>query len=79
MARAWMPYLTVSGRIREYLLRPSIKGDIGPIPEFCRFDDNFKMIKRKGTIVSVGNASGAVPPFSVPRLVEKNVKLLRPT
>lgn len=44
-----------------------------------RFDNNFKMIKRKGTIVSVGNASGAVEPFSLLRLVEKNVKLLRPT
>ncbi|PPR06600.1 hypothetical protein CVT24_001785 [Panaeolus cyanescens] len=43
------------------------------------FDNNFKMIKRKGTIVSVGNASGAVEPFSLFRLVEKNVKLLRPT
>lgn len=43
------------------------------------FDNNFKMIKRKGTIVSVGNASGAVEPFSLLRLVEKNVKLLRPT
>ncbi|KJA28655.1 hypothetical protein HYPSUDRAFT_197474 [Hypholoma sublateritium FD-334 SS-4] len=43
------------------------------------FDNNFKLIKRKGTIVSVGNASGAVAPFSVPKLVEKNVKLLRPT
>jgi len=44
-----------------------------------RFDNNFKMIKRKGTIVSVGNASGAVAPFLISRLVEKNVKLLRPT
>jgi len=43
------------------------------------FDNNFKMIKRKGTIVSVGNASGAVEPVSLLRLVEKNVKLLRPT
>ncbi|KAL0951871.1 hypothetical protein HGRIS_008531 [Hohenbuehelia grisea] len=43
------------------------------------FDNNFKIIKRKGTIVSVGNASGAVPPFPVLKLVEKNVKLLRPT
>jgi len=42
------------------------------------FDNNFKMIKRKGTIVSVGNASGAAAPFSVLRLAEKNVKLLRP-
>lgn len=44
-----------------------------------RFDNNFKMIKRKGTIVSYGNASGAVEPFSITKLVEKNVKLLRPT
>ena len=43
------------------------------------FDNNFKLIKRKGTIVSVGNASGAVGPFSITKLVEKNVKLLRPT
>ncbi|KAG5340548.1 hypothetical protein C0989_001234 [Termitomyces sp. Mn162] len=45
----------------------------------ARFDDNFKLIKRKGTIVSVGNASGPVAPFSPLRLVEKNVVLLRPT
>lgn len=43
------------------------------------FDANFEMIKRKGTIVSVGNASGAVEPFSLLRLVQKNVKILRPT
>lgn len=43
------------------------------------FDNNFKLIKRKGTIVSVGNASGPVEPFSPLRLVEKNVVLLRPT
>jgi len=43
------------------------------------FDNNFKLIKRKGTIVSFGNASGAVPPFSLLKLVEKNIRLLRPT
>ncbi|KAK7063927.1 USP domain-containing protein [Favolaschia claudopus] len=43
------------------------------------FDSNFKMLKRKGTLVSVGNASGAVPPFAPVRLVEKNLALLRPT
>jgi hypothetical protein len=45
----------------------------------CRFDDDFKMIKRKGTIVSFGNASGLVEPVDLRRLTEKNVKLLRPT
>jgi NADPH:quinone reductase len=36
------------------------------------------MIARKGTIVSIGNASGAVPPFSPLKLSGKNVKILRP-
>ena len=44
-----------------------------------RFDDDFKMIKRKGTIVSFGNASGTVEPVDLRKLTEKNVKLLRPT
>ncbi|KAH9929813.1 NAD-P-binding protein [Fomitopsis serialis] len=39
----------------------------------------FKFIRRKGTIVCVGNASGAVPPFPPLKLVEKNLKLLRPS
>lgn len=43
------------------------------------FDDDFKMIKRKGTIVSFGNASGPVEPVNLFKLVEKNVKLLRPS
>ncbi|KAF8640806.1 hypothetical protein AX17_000455 [Amanita inopinata Kibby_2008] len=43
------------------------------------FDNNFKLIRRKGTIVSVGNASGPVAHFSPLKLVEKNLKLLRPT
>jgi NADPH:quinone reductase len=43
-----------------------------------RFDNNFKMIKRKGTIVLFGSASGKVEPWTVMKLGEKNVKLLRP-
>ncbi|KAI0307617.1 NAD(P)-binding protein [Multifurca ochricompacta] len=42
------------------------------------FDNDFKMIKRRGTIVSFGNASGKVEPFSLTMLAEKNVRLLRP-
>jgi NADPH:quinone reductase-like Zn-dependent oxidoreductase len=45
----------------------------------CRFDDDLKMIKRKGTIVSFGNASGQVEPVDLLKLAKKNVKLLRPT
>ncbi|KAG6901720.1 hypothetical protein C0995_008688, partial [Termitomyces sp. Mi166 len=43
------------------------------------FDKNFELIKRKGTIVSLGNASGRVEPFLPLRLVQKNIKLVRPT
>ncbi|KAJ8586493.1 NAD(P)-binding protein [Rhizopogon salebrosus TDB-379] len=43
------------------------------------FDSDFVMLRRKGTLVSVGNASGAVPPFPPIKLVQKNLKLLRPT
>jgi len=42
------------------------------------FDDDFKIAKRKGTIVSLGNASGPVPPFSIFKLADRNLKLLRP-
>jgi NADPH:quinone reductase-like Zn-dependent oxidoreductase len=43
-----------------------------------RFELDFEIIRRKGTIVSVGNASGPVPPFSPLKLMPKNLKLLRP-
>ncbi|KAK6335437.1 NADPH:quinone reductase [Orbilia brochopaga] len=42
------------------------------------FDGGLKVLKRKGTFVSFGNASGAVDPFKINRLGEKNIKLLRP-
>ena len=46
---------------------------------FDSIDADFEMIRRKGTLVSVGNASGPVPPFPPLRLTPKNVTLLRPT
>ncbi|SCV67091.1 BQ2448_5737 [Microbotryum intermedium] len=42
------------------------------------FEIDFDLVRRKGTIVSCGNASGAVPPFSVLKLGPKNHKVLRP-
>ncbi|KAJ9139221.1 NAD(P)-binding protein [Coniochaeta hoffmannii] len=42
------------------------------------FDGDLEMVRRKGTVVMVGNASGAVPPFDILRLGPKNIKLLRP-
>lgn len=43
------------------------------------WEDDFKMIARKGTIATFGNASGAVEPFSPMKLAGKNVKVARPT
>ncbi|TCD68763.1 hypothetical protein EIP91_009909 [Steccherinum ochraceum] len=39
---------------------------------------DFQIIKRKGTIVFVGNASGPVPPIAPLRLAPKNLKICRP-
>ncbi|KAL5519525.1 ZTA1 [Sanghuangporus vaninii] len=43
------------------------------------FDSDFEMLRRKGTLISLGNASGPVPPFPPLKLTPKNIKLLRPT
>lgn len=42
------------------------------------WEDDFKMIARKGTIATFGNASGAVEPFAPLKLAAKNVKVARP-
>ncbi|KAK7723096.1 NADPH:quinone reductase [Botryosphaeria dothidea] len=43
------------------------------------FDISLESVARKGSMISFGNASGAVPPFTIARLTGKNAKLLRPT
>lgn len=43
------------------------------------FDLSLDCLARKGSMISFGNASGAVPPFTIARLSPKNAKLLRPT
>ncbi|KAG8780069.1 hypothetical protein FRC16_003223 [Serendipita sp. 398] len=48
-------------------------------PKFSfRWEGNFEMIRRKGTIVTFGNASGVVPAFSPMKLKDKNLKVARP-
>ncbi|KAK6539753.1 NADPH:quinone reductase [Orbilia ellipsospora] len=42
------------------------------------FEGDLKVMKRKGSLISFGNASGAVDPFKINRLGDKNLKLLRP-
>lgn len=41
------------------------------------FETTLESIRRKGTFVSYGNASGAVPPFPISRLAAKNIKIIR--
>ncbi|EKM48739.1 uncharacterized protein PHACADRAFT_266178 [Phanerochaete carnosa HHB-10118-sp] len=43
------------------------------------FMANFELVRRKGTLVNVGNASGAVEPISPLKLSAKNLKLVRPS
>ncbi|ESZ95208.1 hypothetical protein SBOR_4407 [Sclerotinia borealis F-4128] len=43
------------------------------------FEGDLEVTARKGTVVSFGNASGAVPPFLISKLSAKNLKVLRPT
>ncbi|KAH0547645.1 hypothetical protein FGG08_000134 [Glutinoglossum americanum] len=42
------------------------------------FEGDLEAVSRKGTVVTFGNASGPVPPFTISRLSAKNVKLARP-
>lgn len=42
------------------------------------FDDDLEAVARKGYVVSFGNASGLVPPFSIAKLGGKNIAVLRP-
>lgn len=42
------------------------------------FEGDMEAVARKGSVVSFGNASGAVPPLNIARLGAKNVKVLRP-
>lgn len=43
------------------------------------FDTDLDVIALKGSLISFGNASGAVPPLTINRLSPKNVRLMRPT
>lgn len=42
------------------------------------FDIDFDLLRRKGTLVTLGNASGPVPPFAPLKLGPKNLKVCRP-
>lgn len=42
------------------------------------FDMDFELLRRKGTLVTLGNASGPVAPFAPLKLGPKNLKVCRP-
>lgn len=42
------------------------------------FEVDFDLLRRKGTLVSIGNASGPVAPFAPLKLGPKNLKICRP-
>ncbi|KAL2070547.1 hypothetical protein VTL71DRAFT_13573 [Oculimacula yallundae] len=44
-----------------------------------QFDNDLEVVARKGTVVSYGNSSGAVPPIAISKLSGKNIKVIRPT
>ncbi|RYP49452.1 hypothetical protein DL768_004862 [Monosporascus sp. mg162] len=43
------------------------------------FDLSLECLARKGSMISFGNASGAVPPLTIARLSAKNIRLMRPS
>ncbi|CAO3662705.1 unnamed protein product [Umbelopsis vinacea] len=42
------------------------------------WDTSLKAVRRLGTLISFGNASGVVPPINISVLAPKNIKLMRP-
>lgn len=42
------------------------------------FDKSLEIVKRKGTLISYGNATGTVEPLLINRLSAKNIKVARP-
>lgn len=42
------------------------------------FENSLEIVRRKGTLVSYGNATGTVEPLLINRLSAKNVKIVRP-
>ncbi|KAL2044416.1 hypothetical protein N7G274_003121 [Stereocaulon virgatum] len=67
----------VEGKVRE------CTGGKGVVAVFdgvgkATFERSLEVVGRKGTVVSFGSASGAVPPFAIARLAAKNAKVVRP-
>ncbi|TVY21554.1 putative quinone oxidoreductase [Lachnellula arida] len=66
------------GRIKEITGGEGVKAVFDSTGK-DQFENDLEVVGRKGTIVSFGNSSGAVPPFSISKLTAKNIKVTRPT
>ncbi|TVY36002.1 putative quinone oxidoreductase, partial [Lachnellula cervina] len=66
------------GRIKEITGGEGVKAVFDSTGK-DQFENDLEVVARKGTVVSFGNSSGAVPPFSIARLTAKNIKVTRPT
>lgn len=62
-----------------YVYIVMLASDTSPtLLRYYSFMANFDLVRRKGTLVNVGNASGAVEPIAPLKLSPKNLKLVRP-
>ncbi|KAI9679342.1 MAG: NADPH:quinone reductase [Caeruleum heppii] len=66
------------GKVKEITGGEGVKAVFDGVGK-STFEGDLEVLARKGTLVSFGNASGAVPPVTISKLSAKNVKLLRPT
>ncbi|CAH2351475.1 probable quinone oxidoreductase [[Candida] railenensis] len=68
----------VVAKVKEYTDGKGVEASYDSIGKDT-FDTTFDSLRRKGTFVSFGNASGAVPPLSIQKLATKNIKIIRTT
>ncbi|KAH3681553.1 hypothetical protein WICPIJ_007484 [Wickerhamomyces pijperi] len=68
----------ITAKVLEYTSGKGVQASFDSVGKDT-WDISFNSTARKGTIVSFGNASGAVPPISINILSGKNLKVLRPT
>jgi NADPH:quinone reductase len=73
-----VPYEQTLDAVKEHTQGKGVVASFDGVGQ-STFDQSLQALARKGTMVSFGNASGAVEPFRIARLAEKNNKVCRPT
>lgn len=67
----------ISEKVAEFTQGKGVQSSFDSIGKDT-FEISLEALALKGTFVSFGNASGVIPPFSLQRLTQKNLKVLRP-